>query len=195
MKELRVSSPKGVRATHSPEIPKLDIIIAFFLNMRKNRMYDLQEINYQKIKAIFSDYKNLIDANFEKKIKQNIKVLHHQYLWGACKEAQAILDKNHTTNHNLPDLIITIYHKRRSYHQANFLLLQCFENALRSTMAIITANALNQNNYDWFLQVSNQKMQKIQKDLIKKVDAIIKCRNKKANPPLHKQEFTSFDVF
>lgn len=86
-----------------------------------------------------------------------------------------------------------LYTKRRSFHQANFLLLQCFENALRRTMAIIIAVALNKTKDDWFLQ--NSSVNAMQKHLIEKIDKIIFLRNKKSQKLLEKSKMNSFNVF
>lgn len=53
---------------------------------------------------------------------------------------------------------MNLYIKRRKEHQAKFLLLHCFENALRSTLAVEIANLYNQDKDDWFLkEVSSDK--------------------------------------
>ncbi|WP_104710720.1 Abi family protein [Helicobacter felis] len=154
-------------------------------------MFDLQNAYFQKIAALFLDAPHLIAGEFETKIKQSIGVLHHGYLWGACKEAQILLKKkNGALERNLFDLIMQFYNKRRNAHQASFLLLQCFENALRSTMAVVVANALNTNQDDWFMQDSQNQMQQ---HLVQKIDAIIALRNKKRQMPKH--TMNSFDVF
>ncbi len=45
-----------------------------------------------------------------------------------------------------------LYTKKRKIHQANFLLLHCFENALRSTLCVKIAKLYNTSNSDsWFL--------------------------------------------
>lgn len=157
-------------------------------------MFDLQEKQFQKIASLFQDSQELITEEFEQKIKQGIKVLHHSYLWGACKEAEVLIKKNSNTKQNhLFNLIMQLYNKRRDRHQAGFLLLQCFENALRSTMAVIIANALNTKQDDWFLQDSSS--HSMQKYLIKKIDKIIELRNKKLQNPLDKTKMFSFDIF
>ncbi|WP_104753715.1 hypothetical protein [Helicobacter salomonis] len=156
-------------------------------------MFDLQNAYFQKISALFQDAPHLITGEFETKIKQSIGVLHHSYLWGACKEAQILLKKkNGALKKNLFDLTMQLYNKRRNTHQASFLLLQCFENALRSTMAIVIANAFNGNNDDWFIQCPKDAAQHY---LVKKIDAIIALRNKNLKTPLDKQKMNSFEVF
>lgn len=116
-------------------------------------MFDLQKEYFQSISSLFQCVSHLITLEFEEKIKQSIKVLHHSYLWGACKEAKILIEKkNGEFEGNLFGLIMQLYNKRRNRHQAGFLLLQCFENALRSTMTIKVANALNTDKDDWFLQ-------------------------------------------
>lgn len=157
-------------------------------------MFDLQSEYFEKIASLFQDTPRLVAGEFEVKIKQSIRVLHHSYLWGACKEAQILLTKkNGKFEGNLFELIMQLYNKRRNRHQANFLLLQCFENALRSTMAIEIANALNTNKDDWFMQPIGANA--MQNYLIKKIDTIIALRNKKLQAPLNKQNMSSFDVF
>lgn len=157
-------------------------------------MFDLQNEYFQKISSLFQNFAYLITLEFEEKIKQSIKVLHHSYLWGACKEAKILIEKkNGEFEGNLFGLIMQFYNKRRNRHQASFLLLQCFENALRSTMTIRVANALNTDKDDWFLQdLGTNAMQSY---LVKKINTIIALRNKKLKNPLDKQKMSSFDVF
>ncbi|EAI2977484.1 hypothetical protein HFW12_000118 [Campylobacter jejuni] len=93
--------------------------------------FSLQDIEYERIKTLFSNFPNLLNKDFEIRMKKALGVLHFDYLWGACKEAEKILAKY--KQDNLFDLIMRIYTKKRKTHQANFLLLHCFENALRST--------------------------------------------------------------
>ena len=114
--------------------------------------FSLQESEYAKIRDLFVNYPDLLTGDFERRIKQSIRVLHFAYLWGACKEAKIILQKDSKTpNTNLFDLIMKLYTKRRKTHQANFLLLHCFENALRSTIAVCIANLYNTSCDDWFI--------------------------------------------
>ncbi len=190
-REFRASSCRQVPAIHSGETPKLGRL--YNKISIGSWMFDLQNAYFQKIAALFLDAPHLIAGEFETKIKQSIGVLHHGYLWGACKEAQILLKKkNGALERNLFDLIMQFYNKRRNAHQASFLLLQCFENALRSTMAIVIANAFNGNNDDWFLQCPKEAAQYY---LVKKIDAIIALRNKPPQTPLDKHAMTSFDVF
>lgn len=51
-----------------------------------------------------------------------------------------------------------LYTKKRKNHQANFLLLHCFENALRSTLAVKIANLYNTTCDDWFLKKPNNQI-------------------------------------
>ncbi|HIF9959302.1 TPA: hypothetical protein ACX8FT_000358 [Campylobacter coli] len=112
--------------------------------------FSLQDIEYERIKTLFSNFPNLLNKDFEIRMKKALGVLHFDYLWGACKEAEKILAKY--KQDNLFDLIMRIYTKKRKTHQANFLLLHCFENALRSTLCVKIANLYNVNNSDsWFL--------------------------------------------
>lgn len=113
-------------------------------------MFDILDYHYNKIRGIFSDdFLHILDGEFEFRIKRAIKVLHFSYLFGACKEAKYILKQNQ--NINLFEVIMSIYNKRRRIHQAKFFLLHCFENALRSTLAVQISNKYNTHADDWFL--------------------------------------------
>lgn len=128
--------------------------------------YSLQDYEYEKIKNLFYKHQELLVEDFESRMKKALRVLHFQYLWGSCREAEISLrkyDKN-----NLFDLIMLLYAKRRKIHQANFLLLHCFENALRSTLCVKIANLYNQNQDDWFLNKTPQN--KRLKAMLKLVD-------------------------
>lgn len=72
---------------------------------------------------------------------KSINVLQFWYLWSACKEVQKLLEKNKIED-DLFGLIMRIYSKRRKNHQANFLLLHCYENALHSTLAVKISSKL-----------------------------------------------------
>lgn len=146
--------------------------------------FSLENKYYDKIKGLFVAYPDLLTDDFERRIKKSIRVLHFSYLWGACKEAQIIANKNQ--NIILFDLVMSIYNKRRDAHQAKFLLLHCFENALRSTMAVITANTFNQTQDDWFLQDSTDKSQQSIKQ---------KAHNIASKRKLEIQHFNTFKVF
>lgn len=146
--------------------------------------FSLENEHYLKIKQLFASYPHLIASDFEDRIKQSIRVLHFEYLWGACKEAQIIANKNQ--NLILFDLIMSLYNKRRESHQAKFLLLHCFENALRSTMAVITANAFNQTQDNWFLQSTSDKTQQAIKQ---------KAHNIATHRNLNISNFNTFQVF
>lgn len=135
----------------------------------------LEDKVFLDIKKLFDDYGHLITQEFEVKIKQSIRVLHFDYLWGSCREAEETLDKY--DKQNLFDFIMDIYSKRRKNHQVSFLILHCFENALRSSMAVSVANAFNTNKDDWFLKKTNHK---IQKKLIEKIKKIIVIKNRSA---------------
>lgn len=125
-------------------------------------MFDLTQSQYEKINDMFKqDYGRFIDSDFEARTKKAISVLHFKYLFGACKEAYKILPKIDQNNIKLFNLIISIYNKRRRTHQAKFFLLHCFENALRSTLAISFSNTYNQNGDEWFLQTDKAKLRKI----------------------------------
>lgn len=154
-------------------------------------MYNLKERFYKSLVDLFENYPSLITSSFEEKIKRSMGVLHHEYLWGACKEALALLDKNQgVIQKSLFDAIMDIYSKRRNQHQAKFFLLQCFENALRSVMAITFANAFNRDKDDWFLRSNDERSY-----LIRKIDSIIRLRNKKLKESIHKENCTTFDIF
>lgn len=113
-------------------------------------MFDILEDYYRKIKDIFpNEHLHILDDEFEARIKKAIKVLHFTYLIGSCKEARLILEKNQ--NINLFKVIMSIYNKRRRLHQSKFFLLHCFENALRSTLAVQISNRYNTHADDWFL--------------------------------------------
>lgn len=146
--------------------------------------FSLENEYYDKIKQLFVAYPALPTNDFERRIKKSIRVLHFTYLWGACKEAQIIANKNQ--NIVLFDLIMSIYNKRRDAHQAKFLLLHCFENALRSTMAVITANTFNQTQDDWFLQNTSDRTQQSIKQ---------KAHNIATKRKLKIQNFNTFEVF
>ena len=68
-----------------------------------------------------------------------------------------------------------LYTKRIKAHQAKFLLLQLFENALRSTLAIYFANKYKQDKGDLFLknnEISKSMKEIIKKDVKKSIDKI-----------------------
>lgn len=69
---------------------------------------------------------------------------------GVCKEAQIVLEKYPQSCEGLFSLIMGIHTKKRRLHQANFLLLHCYENALRSVLAVHIANLHNVSCDDWF---------------------------------------------
>ncbi|KGI57513.1 hypothetical protein [Campylobacter sp. MIT 97-5078] len=124
-------------------------------------MFSLENNVYLKIKKIFNKHNDILTEDFEKRIKKSIRVLHFEYLWGSCKEAEKVVSKNNLSSKdiNLFDLIMDIYNKRRRQHQAKFLLLHCFENALRSTLAVKIANKYNGAKDNWFLDNSNMSEQ------------------------------------
>ncbi|WP_104732451.1 hypothetical protein [Helicobacter salomonis] len=150
-------------------------------------MYSIQQEFIEHLKVLFKEYTHLLTPHFEKEIECSIRVLHHQYLFGACKEAKVLLDKNQGKIYkSLFDIIMDIYSKRRSRHQAYFFILQCFENALRSTMATVLANAFNHGQDDWFLYQNPDYSY-----LVSKAQA----RSEKLNKPINKGKCTTFDVF
>lgn len=142
-----------------------------------------------KIKNLFAQYPSLLTSDFDKRIKQSIRVLHFYYLWGACREAQAVLPKFHTDN--LFDFIMSFYNKRRKAHQAHFLLLHCFENALRSTLAVEIANSYNQNTDDWFLKSQSQNAK--ENRLLRQIANIADKRHLQISS--FKNTFEVFDIF
>ncbi|WP_205426695.1 hypothetical protein [Helicobacter suis] len=151
---------------------------------------DLQEVFYQKVKVLFKDYINLMTPSFEEQIKQAICVLHYKHLWGACKEAKFLLDKKQRLREELFDAIMGIYSKRRNQHQSSFFLLQCFENALRSAMAISISRALNHKKDNWFLRYDYPYTY-----ITKKADKAICQYNKKAKEPIDKYRCSTLDIF
>lgn len=151
----------------------------------------LEDEQYCKIKELFDE--QLLSKDFEHKIKQSIRVLHFQYLWGACKEAQQYLLKHpHTTVSTLFDFIMNLYNKKRKIHQAKFLLLHCFENALRSTLAVGIAKLYNTQSDDWFSRIESLNSQKAEK-----LKNIIERRLKQSRKSLNdiKNSFELFDFF
>ncbi|GMB90334.1 CAAX protease [Helicobacter ailurogastricus] len=149
-------------------------------------MYNIQQDFFERLVYLFQGYPHLVTPLFEKKIKQSIEVLHHQYLYGACKETKILFDKNQgRIDRDLFDVVMDNYHKRLERHQAYFFILQCFEHALRSTMATTLANAFNRDRDDWFLHKSPHCSY-----LVDKANA----RSKKLNKPI-KDGCTTFDIF
>lgn len=157
----------------------------------------LEDKVFLEIKKLFTNYPSLITQDFEIRIKQSIRVLHFHYLWGACREAEKTLSQYN--KHNLFDFIMDLYSKRRRIHQASFLLLHCFENALRSSMAVSVANAFNIDKDDWFLKNSGNKNQI---KLICKVKKIIEVKNRSIHQSFNQKlklnrldTFKIFDLF
>lgn len=124
-------------------------------------MFNMEDNIYLKIKSLFGQHKSILTQDFEKRLKQSIRVLHFEYLWGSCKEAKEVVSKHNLASKgiNLFDLIMNIYNRKRREHQAKFLLLHCFENALRSTLAVTIANTYNTTQDDWFLNPTNVSVQ------------------------------------
>lgn len=121
---------------------------------------DIKE--FEKIENLFCDYKHLLTDDFKSRMKKCIRLTHFGYLHGACKEAKKLCEK--TEVENLFTLIISLYNKKRDFHTAKFLLIQCFENALRSTLAIEIAKLYNKTlEDDWFNQnlATNSKQHKL----------------------------------
>ncbi|MBX1885438.1 hypothetical protein [Campylobacter peloridis] len=128
--------------------------------------FELDVSSYEKIEKLFINYN--LKNDFKFRMIKGLNVLHFGYLWGACKEAQKILEKNQECK-DLFELIMKIYSKRRKNHQANFLLLQCYENALRSTLAVKIANLYNELEDNWFRFGNNDVFNFALKNLLKKV--------------------------
>ena len=149
--------------------------------------FSLETENLQKIKQIFIEYPNLMTLDFENRMRQSIRVLHYQYLYSACKETQAILPKYN--DNNLFELIMNIYNKKRKMHQAKFLLLHCFENALRSTLAVEIANLYNEHEDNWFLKKAGTAENEGENELLKKIARIKRKQN------VFKNTFEVFDIF
>lgn len=141
-------------------------------------MFPFKDNQYIKIKELFKHNDKLLTQDFELRIKKSIGVLHFKYLWGSCKEAQILLSK-HFIN-DLFALIMSIYNKKRKQHQAKFLLLHCFENALRSTLAVRFAQHYNQEQDNWFLNPQTTL-----------ISEIIRRRCQKINI----QEANTFEIF
>ncbi|TKX34423.1 CAAX protease [Campylobacter taeniopygiae] len=147
--------------------------------------FSLQSFEYEKIKILFSKFPNLLNEDFEARMKKAIGVLHFDYLWGACKEAEKILPK--CKQDNLFDLIMKLYTKKRKTHQANFLLLHCFENALRSTLCVKIANLYNTSNNDsWFKAINSNS---------NGLNNILKLFNKRKKHLGGKEAQNSWEVF
>ena len=150
--------------------------------------FSLQNLEYEKIKALFCDFPNLLNKNFEVRMKKALSVLHFAYLWGACREAEKALIKY--KKDDLYEFIMQLYRKRIKTHQANFLLLHCFENALRSTLCVKIANFYNKDNGDsWFIdQTSNARSPKI-------VTKLLQIRKKHLKNKKAKNSWEIFDCF
>ncbi|WP_297578500.1 CAAX protease [uncultured Helicobacter sp.] len=151
--------------------------------------FNLEIENLNKIKGLFTQYPHLLTSDFDKRITQSIRVLHFRYLWGVCREAQIVLPKFHTDN--LFDFIMSFYNKRRKTHQAHFLLLHCFENALRSTLAVEIANLYNQDKDDWFLKPQSQNAK--ENKLLRQIANITDKRHLQISS--FKNTFEVFDIF
>lgn len=149
--------------------------------------FSLETENLQKIKQIFIEYPNLMTLDFENRMRQSIRVLHYQYLYSACKETRAILPKYN--DNNLFGLIMNIYNKKQRLHQAKFLLLHCFENALRSTLAVEIANLYNEHEDNWFLREVGVGRSEGEKKLLEKIARIKRKQN------VFKNTFEVFDIF
>lgn len=153
--------------------------------MQKTNKLCLVDITCCNIERLFLDYQSLLNADFQKRLKRSISILHHSYLLGACKEAQAFLQKHKTQN--LFFLIMNMYNKRRKTHKAKFLLLHCFENALRSFCAVAIADFYNTMEKDnWFLKYENTKLHKKIKSILNKRHLDIKAFS---------STFELFDIF
>lgn len=84
-----------------------------------------------------------------------------------------------------------LYAKRRKIHQARFLLLHCFENALRSTLAVEIANLYNQDKDNWFLKTHSKNLKEYK--LLRQITNITKKR--KLHISDFKNSFEIFDIF
>ncbi|MDE6044410.1 MAG: CAAX protease [Helicobacter sp.] len=151
--------------------------------------FSLDFIGLQNIKTLFAYYPALLTHDFENRMRQSIRVLHYQYLYGACEEAQTILPKYPTDN--LFDTIMKLYNKRRKRHLAGFLLLHCFENALRSTLAVEIAHLYNHDADDWFLKKQGRNAKENQ--LLRQVATILAKRQLEISAP--QNTFDVFDLF
>lgn len=84
--------------------------------------FSLQNTRYEKIKSLFVSYPKFITQDFENNMKTSIEVLHFAYLWGACKEAQIVLEKYPQSCEGLFSLIMGIHTKKEDFIR----LIFCF---------------------------------------------------------------------
>lgn len=116
------------------------------------KKFSLVEKRFYEIKELFNGFEHLMKNDFDIKIKNVIKISNNQHLWGACRQARIFLD-THESTQDLFVLIENIHRKRRKNHKDKLLILHCFENALRSFVAIKIADLYNKNDKDeWFLE-------------------------------------------
>ncbi|ECL6401795.1 hypothetical protein FTJ28_01110 [Campylobacter jejuni] len=128
--------------------------------------YDLDLKSYEKIENLFAPI--TLSQNFKEKMIKSINVLHFGYLWSACREACELVKKQQKYD-DLFGLIMKIYAKRCKNHQANFLLLHCYENALRSTLAVKIAKLYNKKEDNWFIRKECSRTNLTLKNLLKRV--------------------------
>ena len=155
--------------------------------------YSLQETQYQKLLSLFSDFAYLLTPDLQNRLMKSIQVLHFYYLYGSCKEVSVLLKKDSKKYQNtkLFTLIMLAYNKRRKIHLSKCLLLNCFENALRSTLAIKIANLYNTNDDTWFLKTHSQNLK--ENALLKQINRILLTRKIDINT--FKNTFEIFDIF
>ena len=55
--------------------------------------FSLENNELLKIESLLKDYPQLFTKDFKNRIKKSMKVLHFKYLWGACREAEIVLEK------------------------------------------------------------------------------------------------------
>lgn len=96
--------------------------------------FSLIDSEFANLKEILKPYSNLINDDFEKRLKKAMGNLHFSYLRGAIKECEKNLAKYPCDN--LFARIMYFYDKRQNLHKDKSLLLHCFEIALRSTLAV-----------------------------------------------------------
>ena len=146
---------------------------------------DIKTELYKKLCSILTINYNLIDEKENKKINKVVSVLHKDYLISASKEARAIINKKDIANKY--NLMITIYNRKIKEHQALSLLIQLFEIAMRTQVAIILSNKFSTpNSDDWYWLTADGKHQK----LIDRVSNRARTISKIITPNM-----TTFDMF
>lgn len=155
--------------------------------------YFLEKVQCEKIKSLFHSFSEKLTIDFEKRIIKSIKVLHFHYLWGSCKEIAILLKKYPAKYQNLElfTLIMLAYNKRRKIHLVKCFLITCFENALRSTLAVTLSNFYNVNDDTWFKKSNSQNI--AEDALLRQINKILNKRNLNINH--YENTFEIFDIF